>query len=72
MEKNRQTLKLVSKDFSYEQMLGFVNYRAGVLLESKVFNRPFVIDSSNKGIIELLCLYFSRDKRFEQLEVQFR
>jgi len=39
MEKNRQNLKLVSKDFTFDQMMGFVNYRAGVLLENKVFNR---------------------------------
>lgn len=67
MERNRHNLKLVSKDFTFDQMMGFVNYRAGVLFDNKVFNKKFTIDESNQWIIELLCLYFSRDKKFEQL-----
>lgn len=67
IEENRKNLKMVSKDFSFEQMKLFIKHRATVLFENKVFTKPFVFDSSNAEIIELLCLYFSRDKKFEEI-----
>lgn len=67
IEDNRKNLLLISTGFSYDQMVGFINYRTEVLFDSGVFNRKFVIDESNRFVIELLCMYFSRDERFESM-----
>lgn len=67
IEQNRQNLLLISKGFSYDQMLSFIHYRANVLFDNKVFSKPFVIDEDNRFLIELLCMYFSRDVKFEQM-----
>lgn len=66
-QENRRNFNLYTSDFSYEQMKGLALHRAGILYENKVFNRPFVLDSYNTPVFDLMCMYFSRDKRFEQM-----
>ena len=65
IEQNRKNLLLTTSNFTYPQMMDYVKYRANVLHENKVFYKPFEIDDSNRQIVELLCMYFSRDQKFE-------
>lgn len=66
-QQNRKNMQLYTSEFNYEQMKGLAFYRAGMLFENKVFTQKFELDENNKAVFDLLCMYFSRDPRFEQM-----
>lgn len=57
-EENRKML--TGNQWSYDQTKAFMQYRAQQIFKEK----PFVIDSANSMVFELLCYYFSNDKQF--------
>ena len=66
---NRKRLALFASEFSYDQMKAYFTYRKNLLFQNGVFHKPFVIHKDNQEVIEMLLLYFSRDKKAESMGI---